>query len=94
MARKLKRFDMADHLDGHEAIAEYLSQVLADGNADELIRALSHIAKARGMAKIASISGLGRESLYKALAPGAKPRYDTIAKVISALGIRLHAETA
>jgi len=94
MTVKLTTFDMAAHLDGPEAIAEYLNQVLADGDTDELVRALGHIAKARGMAQIARDSGLGRESLYKALAPGAKPRADTLFKVIRAVGVNLHAEAA
>jgi len=54
--------------------------------------AVGDVAKARGMATIARDSGLGRESLYKALAPGAKPRFDTIMKVLQALGLKLHAE--
>jgi len=91
---KLIPFDMTAHLDSPEAIAEYLTQVLADGDADELLRALGHVAKARGMAQIAEETGLGRESLYKALAPGAKPRYDTILKVTRALGVRLTAQAA
>lgn len=94
MARKLIPFDMAAHLDSPEAIAEYLNQVLADGDTDELVRALGHIAKARGMAQLAKDAGLGRESLYKALAPGAKPRADTLFKVIRAMGVQLHAEAA
>jgi probable addiction module antidote protein len=81
-------------LNSDEAMSEYLSQVLEDGDSDELIRALGYIAKAKGMAMIANESGLGRESLYKALAPGAKPRFDTILKVVKALGIKLHAEPA
>lgn len=91
---KLLAFDMSSHLVDADAIAEYLSQVLNDGDDDELIRALGHIAKARGMAQIAEDAGLGRESLYKALAPGARPRYDTVLKVTRALGIRLHATAA
>lgn len=91
---KLVPFDMAAHLDSPEAIAEYLTQVLADGDADECVRALGHVAKARGMAQIAADAGLGRESLYKALAPGAKPRYDTIMRLVKALGVRLTAEVA
>ena len=91
---KLLAFDMASHLVDADAIAEYLSQVLNDADDDELIRALGHIAKARGMAQIAEDAGLGRESLYKALAPGARPRYDTVLKVTRALGIRLHATAA
>jgi probable addiction module antidote protein len=91
---KLLPFDVVNLLDSDEAISEYLSQVLEDGDSDELIRALGYIAKAKGMAIIAKESGLGRESLYKALSPGAKPRFDTVLKVIKALGVKLHAETA
>lgn len=90
----LKVFDMVEFLDSDEAINEYLSQVLEDGDSDELIRALGYIAKAKGMALIAERSGLGRESLYKALRPGAKPRFDTVLKVIHALGVRLHVGAA
>lgn len=89
---KLIPFDMTAHLGSPDAIAEYLTQVLADGDDDELLRALGHVAKARGMAQIAEETGLGRESLYKALTPGAKPRYDTILKVTRALGVRLTAQ--
>ncbi len=88
---RLIAFDMTDYLESPEAIAEYMSQVLEDGDGDEFIRALGHIAKARGMAQVATDTGLGRESLYKALAPGAKPRYDTVLKVTRALGVRLTA---
>jgi probable addiction module antidote protein len=91
---KLLPFDMVALLDSDEMISEYLSQVLEDGDSDELIRALGYIAKAKGMTKVAKESGLGRESLYKALSEGAKPRFDTVFKVIKALGIRLHAEPA
>ncbi|NBA96602.1 addiction module antidote protein [Pseudomonas sp. R5(2019)] len=87
-------FDMAALLDNDEAVSEYLSQVLADGDTDELIRAVGHVAKARGMAQIAKDSGLGRASLYKAFAPGAKPRFDTVVKVMRAMGIELHAAVA
>jgi probable addiction module antidote protein len=85
----ISEFDPAAYLDSEELIAEYLSQVLAEGNTDELILAVGHVAKARGMAKIAKDAGLGRESLYKALAPGAKPRFDTLLKVMRALGVQL-----
>ena len=88
---KLTRFDIAEQLKEPEDAAEYLSQVLADGDDAELLRALGHIARARGMAKVAEESGLGRESLYKALSPGAKPRYDTVLKVARAVGVRLSA---
>ena len=94
MTPKLQPFDMTDHLDSDEAVAEYLSQVLADGDTDELLRALGHVAKARGIAEIAEASGLGRESLYKALRPGAKPRFDTLARVCLAVGVKLVAVPA
>lgn len=94
MTEKLPPFDMEAHLDSPEATSEYLNQVLADGDTDELLRALGHIAKARGMAQVAKDAGLGRESLYKALSPGAKPRADTLLKVIRAVGVRLHADAA
>jgi probable addiction module antidote protein len=84
-------FDLAALLDSEEAISEYLSQVLAEGDTDELIRAVGHVAKARGMAQIARDSGLGRASLYKAFAPGAKPRFDTVVKVMRAMGVELAA---
>ncbi|MGY0559150.1 addiction module antidote protein [Luteimonas sp. A277] len=86
--------DMAAHLDSPEAIAEYLNQVLDDGDGNELLRALGYVARARGMAQVARDAGLGRESLYKALSPGAKPRADTLFRVIRALGVRLHVEVA
>ncbi len=94
MTVKLLPFDIVALLDSDEMINEYLSQVLDDGDSDELIRALGYIAKAKGMAMVAERSGLGRESLYKALRPGAKPRFDTVLKVIKALGVKLHVEAA
>ena len=87
--QKLKAFDITRLLDNEEAMAEYLSQVLEDGDNAELIRALGHIAKAKGMATVARESGLGRESLYKALSEGSQPRFDTISKVINALGLKM-----
>lgn len=92
MSEKLIPFDMAQLLDSDAAISEYLSQVLADGDTDEILRALGHIARARGMSQIAKETGLGRESLYKAFGPGAKPRFDTVLKVIRALGLDLSAK--
>jgi probable addiction module antidote protein len=82
-------FDLATLLDSDEAISEYLSQVLADGDNEEFLRAIGYVAKAKGMAQIAKDSGMGRESLYKAFAPGAKPRFDTVLKVVHALGLDL-----
>jgi probable addiction module antidote protein len=86
---KISRFDAADYLDNEEIIAEYLTAALEDENPDVFLVAIGDVAKARGMSAIAQSSGLGRESLYKALAPGAKPRYDTILKVLRSLGVKL-----
>jgi probable addiction module antidote protein len=86
---KLSKFDAADYLDSEETIAEYLTAALEDENPDVFLAAISDVAKARGMAAIAKSAGLGRESLYKALTPGAKPRYDTIIKVLHGLGVKL-----
>ncbi|MDR1063240.1 MAG: putative addiction module antidote protein [Azoarcus sp.] len=82
-------FDMAALLDSDEAIREYFAQVLDDGDADEIVRALSHIARARGMGQLAKDAGLGRESLYKTLSEGGKPRFETILKIVRALGLKL-----
>ncbi len=87
-------FDAADYLDTDEIIAEYLSAALEDPNPDVFLMAVADVAKAKGMGRIAGATGLGRESLYKAFAPGAKPRYDTVLKVLRALGIQLHAVPA
>ena len=89
MTVKTTRFDMADYLDSDEPIQEYFRQVMEDGDPDEIVRALGHIARARGMAQLAKDSGLGRESLYKALSEGSKPRFDTIMRVTKALGLTL-----
>ncbi len=84
-------FDIAKYLDDKEIIAEYLTQVLNDGNPDELLEAIAHIAKAKGMSQIAKETGLGRESLYKSFATGAHPKFETVTKVLNSLGIKLQA---
>ena len=86
---KLSKFDAADYLDSEETIAEYLTAALEDENPDVFLTAISDVAKARGMAEIVRKTGLGRENLYKALAPGAKPSYDTIIKVLHGLGVKI-----
>ena len=90
--KNIAAFDAADYLDNDVVIAEYLNAALEDVNPDVFLQAIADVAKARGMSKLARDTGLGRESLYKALAPGAKPRYDTIIKLVRALGIELHAQ--
>lgn len=92
MTTTLAKFDAADYLDNEEVIAEYLNAALEDPNPEVFLAAVADVAKARGMTQLAKDTGLGRESLYKALAPGAKPRYDTILKLLHGLGVKLHAE--
>ncbi|MFN9390328.1 MAG: addiction module antidote protein [Betaproteobacteria bacterium] len=91
---KLIAFDAARYLDDDEAIAEYMTAVLDANDPDLLLRALSDVARAKGMAQVAKDAGLGRESLYKALAPGAKPRFETVMKVARALGVKFTAQPA
>ncbi len=91
---KVTEFDPSAYLDSEEAIAAYLSAALEDDDPGILLAAIGHVAKARGMSTIAQESGLGRESLYKAFAPGAKPRYETVQKVLHTLGVRIDVSAA
>jgi len=83
---EITKFDIADYLDSNEMIAEYLNEVLEQGNENDLITAIGNVAKAIGMTKIAEKSGLSRPSLYKALSDGSKPQFSTIIKVLKAIG--------
>jgi probable addiction module antidote protein len=85
----LPNFDMAEELRTDEDIAIYLSLVLEENDPAELNHALGVIARARGMTEVAKASGLTREALYKALRPNSQPRFDTIARVCTALGVKL-----
>ena len=91
-ATELPAFDASEYLDSDEAVAEYLTAVLAENDAALLAAALGDIARARGMSDIAKSTGLAREALYKALRPGAQPRFETVSRVCAALGVRLVAE--
>ena len=91
MSSKLTTFDAARYLDSKEVIAEYLSQVLSDGDIDELLAAIGNIAKAKGMTQIAKDTGLGRESLYKTFSEGSKPKFETVMKVLNSFGVKLQA---
>ena len=88
---KYAPFDAADYLDDEETIAENLTAALEDPDPDVFLTAVRDIARAKGMTQLAKDAGLGRESLYKALTPGAKPRYDTMLKLLHALGVKLSA---
>ncbi len=90
----LPDFDMAEELKSDEDIAIYLTLVLEENNPSELTHALGVIARARGMTDVAKASGLTREALYKALRPNSHPRFDTIARVCTALGVKLVAQVA
>ena len=80
------KFDIADYLDSNEMIAEYLNEVLSAGNDADMIAAIGNIAKSIGMTKIAQETGMSRPSLYKALNEGSKPQFETIMKVLRAIG--------
>ena len=88
---KFSTYDAANYLDNEATIAEYITAALDDPNPDVFLTAVRDVARARGMSQLAKDAGLGRESLYKALTPGAKPRYDTILKLLHALGVKLAA---
>jgi probable addiction module antidote protein len=88
---KTKRWDPAEHLESEEDMAAYLEAALEDGDPVLIAAALGDIARAQGMSQIAKKTGLGRESLYKALSPDGNPEFSTVLKVVRALGLRLHA---
>lgn len=88
---KLLPWDPAEHLETEEDMAIYLEAALEDGEPSLIAAALGDIARARGMTQLARDTGLGRESLYKALSPNGNPEFSTIMKVVQALGIQLHA---
>ncbi|HET55253.1 MAG TPA: putative addiction module antidote protein [Ignavibacteria bacterium] len=92
MSKKLTKFDVADYLDNESVIAEYLTAILETGDTSLLISSIGDIAKAKGMGQIAVKSGLGRESLYKALKSDSQPRFETILKVLDSLDIKIKFE--
>ncbi len=90
----LAPFDASDYLDNEETIAEYLSAALENPDPDAFLIAVRDVAKARGITSVAASAGLGRESLYKTLQPGAKPRFDTVRRLLAALGVKLDVSSA
>ncbi len=94
MGLRTSKFDIADYLRSEADIAEYLSEALALGDPAYFQHALGAVARAKGMAAIAKKSGLGRQSLYKALSEGGNPEFSTVVKVLGALGIRIAAVPA
>jgi probable addiction module antidote protein len=86
-------WDPAEHLNSEEEMTAYLEAALEEGEPSLVAAALGDIARARGMTQLARDTGLGRESLYKALSPNGNPEFSTILKVVQALGLRLHASS-
>ena len=91
---KTTPWDAAEHLKTNEDMAAYLEAAIEDGDPAVISAAVGDIARAKGMSQIARETGLGRESLYKALSPGGNPEFATILKVVRALGLKLHVEAA
>ena len=89
----IRDFDPSSYLDSDEMIVEYLMATAEDPNPEVFLGALGDVARAKGMAEIAKKTGLGRESLYKALRPGAHPRYETVKAVLKAIGVELTFKT-
>ena len=86
---ELKTFELSDFLDNDDIRKEYLNQVLADGDLEELKRALLYISKSYGVEKIAKKANLNRESFYKIFKPNSKPRFETISKILRAFDMNL-----
>ncbi len=88
------RYDVAEHLRTQEEMAAYLEASIEEANGDAafIAKALGDIARAKGMTQVARDAGLSRESLYKALSGERAPSFDTILKVIGALGLKLNAQ--
>ncbi len=91
---KTMPWDAAEHLKTDEDMAAYLEAAIEDSDPVVISAAIGDIARAKGMSQIARETGLGRESLYKALSPGGNPEFATILKVVRALGLKFHVEAA
>ena len=86
---ELKTFELSDFLDNDDVRKEYLNKLLADGDLEELKRALLYISKSYGVEKIAKKANLNRESFYKIFKPNSKPRFETISKILRAFDMNL-----
>ncbi len=91
---RTRPWDAAEHLETEEDMAAYLEAALQEGDSALVTAALGDIARSKGITQIARETGLGRESLYKALSPEGNPEFATVLKVVRALGLRLHAAIA
>ena len=88
---KTRRWDAANYLKSEKDIVAYLEAALEEGDAALFTAALGDVARAKGMAEVARKTGLGRESLYKALSSDGNPEFTTVLKVVRSLGLNLHA---
>jgi probable addiction module antidote protein len=86
---RTRPYDSAEYLDSPEAIAEYLTDALEDDDPNFIAKAIGTAARARGMSEVAREAGVSRENLYRALSGDTKPEFDTIRRVLDALGVRL-----
>ncbi|WP_082151649.1 addiction module antidote protein [Caenimonas sp. SL110] len=88
----LAPFDAAEYLTDEAMVAEFLNESFAMNDPAVTLNALNTVARARGMTQLAAAAGVGRENLYNALKPGAKPRFETVMKLMDAMGLQFHAE--
>ena len=91
---RTRPYDSAEYLDSPEGIAEYLSDALETNDAAFIAQAIGTAARARGMSEIAREAGVSRENLYRALSGETKPEFETIVRVLAALGVQLAAKPA
>ncbi|MCO5064849.1 MAG: putative addiction module antidote protein [Rhizobiaceae bacterium] len=89
MPTTLKRWDLANFLNSADDVIAYLEVILEDGDMAELYAALGDVARSHGMTEIAKITGMSRESLYKALSAKGNPSFSTVMRVLGAMGLRL-----
>jgi probable addiction module antidote protein len=84
-----RKWDTSEYLDSPEMIHEYLKAAFEDGDTEAIMEAIGNVAKAQGMSEIARKANLSRQNLYKALTSGSTPKFDTVKKVVEALGCKL-----
>ncbi len=89
MTTKIKPFDIAEHLETDDDIRDFLEEAAAIGDAADFIHALNIAARAKGMTEVAKQAGVTRASLYKSLSGEGNPRFETISKIVDALGCHL-----
>ncbi len=89
MSITTSKWDASEYLDSPEMIQEYLKISFEDGDTEQLLKAIGNVAKAKGMTEIAKKTKLGRQNLYKAFSADSSPKFDTVKKVVEALGCKL-----